>query len=113
MTVNNDASQDASSRATDGAISELPERPDSIADLVAKLTPEIYQRLRTAIELGKWEDGNRLSSEQLEHCMEVVILYEARNLPAGERTGAPLAQQCESHAEPSVQPLHFRDEKKQ
>lgn len=88
---------------------ELPSRPDSLDELIANMTPEIYQSLRSAVELGKWPDGARLSAQQLEHSMEVIILYEARNLPAEQRTGAPLAQQCESVSE--VQTLNFTEHK--
>jgi len=68
---------------------------ESVEELIAAMTPQTYEKLRTAIELGKWEDGARLSPEQLEHCMEVMILYEARNLPEEQRTGANLPQSCQ------------------
>lgn len=71
---------------------------DSVEELIAAMTPAIYEKLRTAIELGKWQDGERLTPEQLEHCMEVMILYEARNLPAAQRTGANLPQSCQTRA---------------
>ena len=70
------------------------ERPDSLPDLVGALTPEIHGRLQSAVELGKWSDGTRLSPEQREYCMQLVILYEARNLPEQARTGAPLSNSC-------------------
>lgn len=35
-------------------------------DLLAAMTPEIYQRLMTAVELGKWPDGVSLTPEQKE-----------------------------------------------
>ncbi len=47
--------------------------------LMAALTPEIYQRLLTAVELGKWPDGIRLSAEQKEHCLQIVMLWQARH----------------------------------
>ena len=88
---------------------ELPGRPDSLQELIANMTPEIYENLRSAVELGKWQDGSRLSPQQLEHCMEAVILYEAQNLPPAERTGAPLKQQCESADSADAQPLRFTE----
>lgn len=33
-------------------------------DLLSVMTPEIYQRLATAVELGKWPDGVSLTPEQ-------------------------------------------------
>lgn len=68
---------------------------ESVEELIGAMTPEIYEKLRTAIELGKWQDGARLTPEQLEHCMEVMILYEARHLPEDQRTGANLPQSCQ------------------
>ncbi|MEI7252402.1 DUF1315 family protein, partial [Pectobacterium versatile] len=35
-------------------------------DLIDAMTPEIYQRLVTAVELGKWPDGVALTAEQKE-----------------------------------------------
>lgn len=55
--------------------------------LLNTLTPEIYQNLKRAVELGKWPDGKRLSSEQREICMQAMIAYEARHLSPEERTG--------------------------
>ena len=45
--------------------------------MVAQLTPEGYQALVRAVELGKWETGERLSSEQLVSAIQVVLLYQA------------------------------------
>lgn len=35
-----------------------------VKDLIAAMTPEIYQRLVQAVELGKWPDGAALTPEQ-------------------------------------------------
>ena len=32
-----------------------------INELVASMTPEVYQRLATAVEIGKWPDGVALT----------------------------------------------------
>ena len=42
----------------------------TLEQLIKALTPEIYQNLRTAIELGRWPDGRKLEAEQRELCME-------------------------------------------
>ncbi len=55
--------------------------------LLNSITPEIYQNLKRAIELGKWPDGQKLSAEQKEHCMQAVIAYEQQHLPPEEHTG--------------------------
>lgn len=50
-----------------------------IDGLMANVTPEIYQRLKTAVELGKWPDGAALTVEQRENCLQVVMLWQARH----------------------------------
>lgn len=70
--------------------------PSSVDELLDEITPAVYESLKTAIELGKWEDGSRLSAEQLEHSMQVVILYELKHVPESERTGAELPMGCKS-----------------
>ena len=74
--------------------SGLSTRPESLESLIAGMTPEIYQRLKSAVELGKWLDGTALSEEQLEQTMQLVILYEAQRLPDDQRTGAPIQSAC-------------------
>lgn len=55
--------------------------------LIEQLTPEIYERFKRAIEIGKWPDGSAVSAEQKAHCMEAVIAYEAKHMPEEQRTG--------------------------
>lgn len=49
-----------------------------INELVASMTPEVYQRLATAVETGKWPDGVALTPEQKENSMQLVMLWQAR-----------------------------------
>jgi uncharacterized protein YeaC (DUF1315 family) len=58
-----------------------------LEELIASITPETYRNLRRAVELGKWVDGARLSREQLENCVQTIIAYDTKNLPAGDRVG--------------------------
>ena len=58
-----------------------------LQQLLNNLTPDIYQNLKRAVELGKWPDGNRLSSEQRQLCMQAMIAYESKHLPPEQRTG--------------------------
>lgn len=51
------------------------------------LTPEIVERFRTAIELGKWADGRKLTDEQRQTCLQAVMIWEHENLPPSERIG--------------------------
>lgn len=65
----------------------LDKKPDSLEALIEGITPEIYARLKTAVELGKWENGQPLSSQQVEHCLQAVIAYEHKEVPLHQRTG--------------------------
>lgn len=47
--------------------------------IVEAMTPDIYQRLATAVEIGKWPDGVALTEEQKEHCMQLVMLWQSQN----------------------------------
>ena len=76
-------------------------RPESMDALIGRISPEVYDRLRSAVELGRWSSGERLTPRQLEHCMQAVIAYEHHNLPVSERTGfirprAKTSESCES-----------------
>ncbi|WPG22642.1 YeaC family protein [Kosakonia cowanii] len=51
----------------------------NIDEIVSNMTPEIYQRLVTAVELGKWPDGVALTPEQKENSLQLVMLWQARN----------------------------------
>ncbi|AHK21202.1 hypothetical protein BF17_19470 [Yersinia similis] len=50
-----------------------------LEDLISVMTPEIYQRLVQAVELGKWPDGVALTPEQKENSLQMVMLWQARN----------------------------------
>ncbi len=57
-----------------------------LKQLLDSITPEIYQRFQTAVEIGKWPDGRELSEEQKSLCMQAIIAYDQRN-PEVDRTG--------------------------
>ena len=59
----------------------------NISDLLDSITPEVYANLKRAVELGKWPNGEKLSQQQREHCMQAVIAYERKNLPADLHSG--------------------------
>ncbi len=51
------------------------------------VTHEVYKNFKVAIEIGKWPDGNPLTKEQKEICMQAIIAYEAKFIPEEARTG--------------------------
>ena len=85
----------------------------SMPDMLAAVTPEVYQNFKRAIELRKWPDGRRLSPEQLQICLQAVIAYEHRHLPPEERTGyiPPKTEPCadDSHIHTHETPIKWRE----
>lgn len=61
--------------------------PNSFEELLASITPEIHSKLKQAIELGRWENGDRLTKEQVELCMQAVIAYDEKHLSEEEKIG--------------------------
>lgn len=63
----------------------LQNKPATFEDLLAGMTPDIHERLKLAVELGKWPNGDRLTPQQVELCLQAVIAWDVRNLPETER----------------------------
>lgn len=57
------------------------------AELINKITPTIHQQLKQAVEIGKWPDGSKLSTEQKELSLQAIIGYEQRHLSETQRVG--------------------------
>lgn len=52
---------------------------NNLDEMLAAMTPEIYQRLVTAVELGKWPDGVALTADQKENSLQLVMLWQSRH----------------------------------
>ncbi|MBN4053579.1 DUF1315 family protein [Haliea sp. AH-315-K21] len=61
--------------------------PENFEELLSSITPEVHTKLKQAIELGRWENGDRLSKEQVELCMQAVIAYDEVHLNEEEKIG--------------------------
>lgn len=72
----------------------------SFRDLIDNITPDIYESLKLAIEIGKWGDGRKLTQEQRELSLQAMIAWEAKNLPEDQRTGYMGPQECASKSTP-------------
>ncbi|MEN2394415.1 MULTISPECIES: YeaC family protein [unclassified Pseudomonas] len=70
----------------------------SFNEMIKNITPDIYQSLKLAVEIGKWADGNKLTAEQRELSLQAMIAWEIQNLPEEERTGYMGPQECQSKA---------------
>ncbi|GGO70170.1 transcriptional regulator [Bowmanella pacifica] len=55
-----------------------------IQQMVNAMTPDVYERLRQAVETGKWPDGTPLSEGQRDSSMQAVMLYQATVLKSDE-----------------------------
>ena len=72
----------------------------SFREAIENITPEIYQNLKLAVEIGKWPDGRKLTQEQKELTLQALIAWEIHNLPEEERIGYMGPQECSSKSEP-------------
>ncbi|WP_304641143.1 YeaC family protein [Pseudomonas sp.] len=69
---------------------------NSFLELLRTITPDVYESLKTAVEIGKWPDGRKLTQEQKELCLQAMIAWEQDNLPEDQRTGYMGPQHCKS-----------------
>lgn len=56
-------------------------------ELLASMTPEIHATMKTAVEIGKWPDGRKLTQDERETCLQAVIAYDAQHLDEEQRVG--------------------------
>ncbi len=79
--------------------------------LIEAMSPDVYQRLKKAVELGKWPDGRALTPEQRQETLQAVIAWGERHLPPEDRVGyidrgRKSGQLCDS---PAPQPLNWKE----
>ena len=91
------------------SVEKTGERNMDLKQLLSSITPDIYSRLKLGVEIGKWPDGNSLTSEQKELCMQAIIAYE-QALPEDQRTGyvPPKTIPCAPDAS-EPQPLSWKN----
>lgn len=58
-----------------------------IEQVLQAVTPDVYEKLKLAVEIGKWPDGRKLSTEQRATCLQAVIAYDSQHKPESERIG--------------------------
>lgn len=79
--------------------------------MIDTMSPEIYESLRLALEMGKWPDGRPLTPQQKEDTMQAVIAWGEKHLPAEQRIGYidrghKAGEACD---EPEETPLNWQD----
>jgi len=57
------------------------------SQLVSSMTPELYRRLKQAVELGRWPDGRPLDAAQRRNALQAVILWDRLYGRDGQRVG--------------------------
>ena len=80
-----------------------------LKQLLDSITPEVYESLKRAIEIGKWPDGRVLGEGQKELCMQAVIAYDERK-PLEQRTGyvPPKVSDCAPEV-PESTPIKWKN----
>ncbi len=80
----------------------------TVEDLIRSMTPEVYQNMKSALELSRWPDGRKLDSEQKTICMEALIRYEnMTDMPAEQRIGY-METACKSTKSDDTQTLTIK-----
>lgn len=46
---------------------------------VSNLNSDVIEKMKTAIELGRWGNGDKLTPQQTESAMQAVMLWEAKH----------------------------------
>ncbi len=59
----------------------------NLRQMLDAMTPDVYERLKRAVELGRWPAGDPLTAAQRELCLQAVIAYDFTRKPEAERVG--------------------------
>ena len=60
---------------------------DSNLSDIALISEDIYEKFKSAVEIGKWENGQKITQQQREICMQAIIRYDLEHLPEEQRVG--------------------------
>ena len=52
-------------------------RVDNIKSYANKLSPEMYQRIKTSVETGRWLDGKKLTDRQKQESLQLLLAYQS------------------------------------
>lgn len=78
-------------------------------DLINMMTPQVYQRLVTAVELGKWPDGVALTEEQKAHSLQMVMLYQSHFNVDAEHMSINLLGEIEIKSKQAFQNVDYSE----
>ena len=79
--------------------------------LIATMSPEIYQSVIRSVELGKWPDGRTVTPQQRENAMQAIIAWGESHLSEQDRVGyiekkAKAGDSCDA---PLETPLNWKE----
>lgn len=84
---------------------------DAYRDAIDGMGRDVYDRLVTALELGRWPDGKPVTPEQREHAMQAVIAWGEAHLPATERVGfIDRGHKAAAASRDAAQPLNWAED---
>ena len=55
-----------------------------LIEVVKNMSEDMYLRLKSAVETGKWPEGTVVEQAQLESAMHIVMAYQSRILKSDE-----------------------------
>lgn len=58
-------------------VDQSKDEMDALRELVAAMDEPAFERLRQAVEIGRWPDGVALDDEQRRYAMQATMLYQA------------------------------------
>ncbi len=78
--------------------------------MIDSMTPEVFENLRRAVELGKWPDGQALNSQQRENAMQAIIAWGKSHLSEHDQIGFidKGHKEGDSCDDPSETPLNWK-----
>lgn len=50
----------------------------NLEQMLASITPEVYENLKYAVETGKWQNGQSVSEAQRENALQLVMAYQSK-----------------------------------
>jgi len=56
-------------------------------DHIQSMSPQTYQSLQRAVEVGRWPDGKALTSAQRQNAMQAIIAWAQIHLPEEQQLG--------------------------
>lgn len=50
----------------------------NLEQMLATITPEVYENLKYAVETGKWQNGQKVTDEQRDNALQLVMAYQSK-----------------------------------